>query len=463
MSSIGTGTRSLSLVGPLSRVRASSSAATTPYRLSLIKLIPYATISCIAMLNLNGLAVMMIGVERLFSAIILICCLAAFAAFRFAFKESLGAVGGWFIAHLVVYLAIGTIGALDRPQSLTFSFQELGATILVVAACAMTARYCMLNYSFRGMTRWLFALSLASAGLIFVSMKTRIFYIGFAKTMDLSRYSGTFANPNESGLAMCIGLAIGFAYLIFAKRKLMVMVGIALLGMAMAASFSRSAFLVSGVVITSQIFFSPVVKRKGLALMLMTLGLALVWLVFYGAQKLDVLSIGQRQRLDYISRMLTTGEVSAAGSGRSELTIEAIEMCKSAPAFGHGLGALQKMPRTHLGAHNTYLLVMGESGLAGIAMLIAFLCIFAWEGWKCPRGPIRTFVLSYVIVLIPALISSHTIMGNRNENVMMGTCFGIIAAAKELQRRKQASAPGGELQAAASRGPMLPHPFARLA
>ena len=236
---------------------------------------------------------------------------------------------------------------------------------------------------------------------------------------------------------MCIGLGVGFAYLIFAKRKLPVMVGIVAMGVALAASFSRSAFVAVAILIVLQIFFSPIIKRKGLALVLLVLSLGLVWLIDIVSQKSDMLVGTQRARLAYVYDLFTKGELNAEHSGRYELTQEAIQMCKDAPAFGNGLGSLHAMPISGVGCHNTYLMVLGESGIGALVLLFCFFGVLAWEAWKCPRGPVRTFILSYLVVLSTAMMSSHNTLGQRNHNVMIGCCIGVIAGYKELQRRNQ--------------------------
>ena len=180
------------------------------------------------------------------------------------------------------------------------------------------------------------------------------------------RYRGVLMDPNELSLAIGAGLAFVFA-ICFVKptlwRKLFLGVSLTFAGWCVYFSGSRSGQLV--LVAVLGVFILWRYRWKAI----LTLGPLAIPLL------LAIASGGGRKDAD------------ASTMDRYEAWASGFEMVRSSPIWGVGAGQYAQHHR--LTAHNTYVLVMAETGFVGLfvfAMLIFVALKTCWLGMNRYRG-----------------------------------------------------------------------------
>ena len=157
-----------------------------------------------------------------------------------------------------------------------------------------------------------------------------------------ARWRGTLGDPNEFALFIGTSLPFLFALGVLAKKKLLVPILLALLGLclyAVVVSGSRGGQLV--ILTVFGVYF---VRRYGLKGLVIGAVLALPILLFGGRE-------GE--------------EAESSSLERTELLYEGIDMLKAHPIVGVGIGQFVEQTPNHLTAHNSYLLAASELGVVG--------------------------------------------------------------------------------------------------
>jgi O-antigen ligase len=80
-------------------------------------------------------------------------------------------------------------------------------------------------------------------------------------------------------------------------------------------------------------------------------------------------------------------------SGREELWQLAIGRFYDSPLIGNGFSSSSKLGENNLGAHNFFLIVLSETGLAGMALVAAFIFAWAKEIRKCGEQGLKILLL----------------------------------------------------------------------
>ena len=383
--------------------------------------------------NLNALAVMALGTERLFSIPMLVAAVVTLLVFQIALVRDMGPSGLLFILFLTTYLVISLpIGiqnfSLDFYVRAHWVRMHL-TSLLVMAACAQGARHVMLAWSKQRLLLILYLITLVQVLMVFVGMAfPKLIYADSGPLIE-GRFSGFFRNPNAAGMASCACVAVGFAYLTVAKHKMWVIACMLLASVATVLTFSRSAFLTLFLLIVFQVLMSPVVKRKSILIVtLISMGF-LTWFATVGVFSFVDVNYTQSARLESLKRILTlqidmeedTGDRFVAASA-------AIGHWFDSPVVGNGFTTMRRMPETGLGPHNQYLLVLGEGGLLPLGTMFLFLGVFMYQAWKCKDRSIRSLGLGVGFVFACSCMVSHTELTNRSIAALLGVCMGTYAA-----------------------------------
>ena len=153
-------------------------------------------------------------------------------------------------------------------------------------------------------------------------------------------------------------------------------------------TFSRTALIILPALLAQGLLASRGVERRRL------LGvLALTGVVLGGAFTrlgADLLVDRQLARWTSVAQMVDERAVDDTSvGGRLTLWRAAWDMALEAPLFGHGLGRLHHLEDGYyddagvlLGAHNQYLVLVGEAGFLPLALFVLFL-------WTMARGSHR--------------------------------------------------------------------------
>jgi O-antigen ligase len=156
------------------------------------------------------------------------------------------------------------------------------------------------------------------------------------------------------------------------------------------------------------------------------------------------LQADQAKRVNTLA-LLLSGEISNESTGgRMQYWINGIRQWADSPIWGHGIGTqrrIQNEVMTEAGSHNTFLRVLGESGIVPFFLLLIFLWVFFREGQRTKTPYVKTLVLGYFIVMFMSCMTSHNVLTHRHQNAMLGACFGLMAAAREIEAAERRRKP----------------------
>jgi O-antigen ligase len=193
---------------------------------------------------------------------------------------------------------------------------------------------------------FIFLLIGAASFLLEIIFPTRL-------SFGTGRFSGFYLNPNLMGFICGIGYGISYG----TKNKGLKLLGQVIFSIVGFLSFSRT-FIVIWLLIN---LISIKISLKNVRIFIYGLGLLLLIIIFK-----DFLPF-QNERLDQIETILLEGNLQESGveeNSRTETWAIFYDYIFSHPLFGNGYdsfggGGLGG----HLGVHNTYLKILGESGL----------------------------------------------------------------------------------------------------
>jgi O-antigen ligase len=203
------------------------------------------------------------------------------------------------------------------------------------------------------------------------------------------RATGVIPNANFLGLFVAIGLAwlvVIVAWYIRSGRLVPVVTGLAAGSIAtvtLALTLSRAAIVAAAVGIVA------VTARRSLrAAVAMLVAGVLVAVIAYPL----FLNVRLGQTFG------STGEAGQEAQAQSDSlrttqAAAAIKAFLDAPVLGHGFGTFSALSPRYTGqnvltsAHNSYLKLAAEQGVAGLGLFIAFLVAIALALWRAPIGP----------------------------------------------------------------------------
>jgi O-antigen ligase len=203
------------------------------------------------------------------------------------------------------------------------------------------------------------------------------------------RLSGAFGNANETATALAVGVALAGG-LAFALRghpalQLAAMIGVPLCMLALFLTVSRGGIVALAAVLVAGVFVAG--PRRGTVLAATAVG-ALMAVVYFGA------FAGEQER-EHLFK-------SDGGTGRTDIWRVGWRMVEANPGVGVGAGNFQNSSVHYLlepgtivrpdfivdepkVAHNTYLEVLAELGVIGLALFLAIIGAALAALWKAAR------------------------------------------------------------------------------
>ena len=216
------------------------------------------------------------------------------------------------------------------------------------------------------------------------------------------RAAGLYFNPNTSGLAIAMGLAVVTERIPKICRVPLLLVS----AFGVAATFSRGAMIALALV------FLWLVWRKAL-------GTGYVVVAAVGGVCLCLYAIGYLESHDLLnSNTAARLRLAADDSGRLELALKAWGLFLSAPLLGHGLGSTIVW-EGGVRAHNMYVTLAADHGVLGLLTYPAFCLALV----KVNRGAICLAVL-----LLIAGVFSHAVLEDRYSLLLVA-----LAASQALE------------------------------
>jgi O-antigen ligase len=418
-------------------------------RKSTLGLSLFALLVVLCLFDMNTVALHIWGVTQLFSPVILVVCIALLLINRLTVYRDLGPAGRIYFLFLAAYVAIGTPIGLDvDPQGLLGRWVIVRATLasfLIVLAAAVAARTTLLAYGTKFTFRGFFALAFLIPLAIWASTYFPEFYrVPLGDSRDFSRATGSFNNPNEAGVAVCMFAAVILGFMMTDRSKVLAttlsVAALAVSALAILLTGSRGAFVIFLGVVAAQIVISPGFKKFVLMFAGGAVIAGMVYAVYNFSMLDDSAGRGQVRRMETMGRILTGDISDETTGGRFELAMNGIREWAKSPLIGNGIGSQRRVGAANIGPHNSYILIVGEAGVIPLALFLGMIATMFWQAWQCHVPAVKTFAMSYTIVLTMAGMTGHGLLVSREHAVMMGIGFGLLAACLELKAAERRDA-----------------------
>ncbi|MBC2840332.1 O-antigen ligase [Robiginitalea sp. SC105] len=212
------------------------------------------------------------------------------------------------------------------------------------------------------------------------------------------RFSGFYLNPNTAGVICLIGYALSYRFAGYWKY-----LGILIFTLAGILTFSRT-FIVIWLLITA---FSIIKNKRNV--ILPGIGVLLILLVISFSDKLVL----NTERFNALEGIFTQSNVSAdviREDSRTDTWSIYYDQIFEKPFLGHGFLSFQLKGPGLPGVHNSYLMIIGESGIIPFLIMVGIYAFLIIRSVKIFNLRQEYFFLSMVLIL--ALMASHTYFSN---------------------------------------------------
>ncbi len=209
----------------------------------------------------------------------------------------------------------------------------------------------------------------------------------------LGRSSGFYVNPNSAGYVCLLGYGLSYA---LGKRSTKITFQL-IFSIAGFLTFSRT-FLILWVLTN---LISLKISTKNIRVL--GIGVAVLLSIFIFG---ELLNIGGK-RFDMFSAVLSS-ERSASSlqqDSRPETWAKFYDEIMDNPILGGGYGKFQKNGVHGQGSHNTYLLIIGESGIIPFVLFIVFCLYLLFSSYKIFGLDPSLFM--GCIILVMYLLTTH--------------------------------------------------------
>ncbi len=235
---------------------------------------------------------------------------------------------------------------------------------------------------------------------------------------EYGRYSGFYLNPNAAGLVCIVGYSLSFSI----EDKRLKAVGQILFTIAGLATFSRT-FMLLWVLVN---LLSLRISIKNIRILGLGLGLAILLLIFG-----EVFNLGGLRFQQF--RGILTNETSASDlqeGSRTETWALFYDEVLANPVLGDGFGKFQTRGLYRVGSHNTYLMVLGESGIIPFLALVTFiLYIIIWSN--------KLFKVDPSLLLISTALGIYLATSHNFFDTYFKLCILMYVQGKIRQYREE--------------------------
>jgi len=393
------------------------------------------SLAAICILNLNGVGYMVLGINQIFSPLIL---LVSFVLIIIGVRQEIP-LSREFILYafsIILYVAIGGIvgviysdAYISRVPLLVFRY----FTVLVVTLAAYYG-VCLCH-----------SVRLEPLKIILIFSTIATFFIPFGTELNISgkiivdneRNAGLFGNPNEAGIIAALGFACALVYV---SRKL-ILIALSIFFIVMAVlTFSKAVLLMLIIVYFTNLLLKGKLSTGALRLIV---GVVVIYtlIILFRAEIPEQFEGNQARRIEqFISIMMLEPSKESVESSRGYLWKIGYGYIYKHPLFGNGLGMLHSMDGANAsvndghsqGVHNSYLLKFGDSGIFAILSFVLFLIVALYQSFKLAKQHIYARVaLSYFIIFALDCIGTHNVELLRFHNYLMGASIALLFIAKK--------------------------------
>ncbi|WP_175455340.1 O-antigen ligase family protein [Pricia antarctica] len=235
------------------------------------------------------------------------------------------------------------------------------------------------------------------------------------------RYSGFYLNPNSAGSACLFGFALSYTI----KSKTWRLLG-------------QFAFTLGGIVTLSRTFVIvwllinviAIAKDKKNILVPIIGGIVLLGVFTFTDTK-----IFASDRFDALESIFDEGPVQTKTleqDSRTSTWAMYYDMIMDKPIFGHGFMKLQRKNGVLPGVHNTYLMVIGESGIIPFLLLIGLYGYLLMASFKLFKTRPELFYIMVIVSL--AMLVSHTYFFAYNNVLLSMYVYLELRKIRELEK-----------------------------
>ena len=411
------------------------------------------TTSVICLLNLNDFARLLFGVERLFSGLLLVCCVVSLAGLlRVRPFEALGTPGVLILATLASYVGIGlTMDVVNGSdpwwEAVSYLVRHLSSMLLILAT-AIGARVVWDRIGGERLLKGILLVMAVTCALVLVSPWLIEVYV--VRPFDLGgRFYGSFSNPNEVAVVTGSAVALALTVLRTGRTPWLATGGLGLALAALVLTFSRTVWLALPFAVAHAVLASRRGERRRLASGLVLAGmLAVAPAISLGADALrDPYGLMRMQQLLEAFRADSLDDVPLGG--REIFWRLGAEKVVEAPLAGNGLGRLRHLEGTwfnaegkYFGAHNEYLVLWGEAGIFPLVLFVVFLGTLLRRGLGRERAlPLLGAVGGWGTILAIYGVTAHGVLVQRACCFILGLSCAVVAASMRQVASEQAAAP----------------------
>lgn len=185
------------------------------------------------------------------------------------------------------------------------------------------------------------------------------------------RYSGFYGNPNTAGFICILGYGLTYGL----KNKALKLLGQFIFTLIGLLTFSRTFIALWLVINVLSIF----IKIKNIRIFILGIGIIST---LFAIDEFIGLSNPRFQQLKAIINNENVSITEISKGSRTETWARFYDVVMENPFFGSGYGAFQGNGVNAFGAHNTYLLVIGESGIIPFIIFTGFFIYLLYNSFK---------------------------------------------------------------------------------
>ena len=256
----------------------------------------------------------------------------------------------------------------------------------------------------------------------------------------IERAVGLYSNANRAGYVSAVGQIFCLITLIVgaSKRRRLFLLMYLLCFAGSVSTFSKGSIIISLIIILVAYLISVATIRSQFSIRLkFYVRRVLLILVVFASLALPLINFNltdlQKARIEQVFRLLS-GEINdETTTKRSGLASYALEEIKATFVIGAGLGEFKKM-KVGKCTHNTYLLVLGESGIIALLIYIWFLLYWMKKSVSAFRhvNPLKLASAGFCLVILFSGFASHTVLSNKSFIIIMAVIFAALRSNQQL-------------------------------
>jgi len=392
--------------------------------------------------NLNGVVNFYFGIVAPLSPIILLLCIFITAVLFNRQYEKESIILWLMTLFYILYLYISSISYLINSENIYYGNNYLLtvrgylSSIIIILTFYKLTTWAIINEEYESFIKRIFFFICMGVGLILISSLGT-----FQFAIDEDRASGLFANPNMASSLVLYALAFVLAFIVQVKRysQIIYFLLIPILFYAVFLTFSKAGLITFPLVLL--LFFGLLLirfnylskgQRRLFTGFLVISMIATGFIIFRFSSILEQLNWGQVLRLQRTLAFLSGEFNEATTSERSTLFSIGFQLIRDNPLLGNGLTSFHHydipVNGKHIGVHNTFLLILGESGILPFLLYIGLMIVLIYKSLKIKDTSMYILCICILFIYIIRVAgTAHTALDDRISNCLFGVLLGYLS------------------------------------